>query len=96
MSFIITCVGAKSSYFGVRSGPINIYGLECMGTENSFTECASRPIASNCSHPDVGVFCTGNLPLRQSHIMFDIDCKSIHNFICIVASSNAFDKFSAA
>lgn len=51
---------ATSSYFGVRSGPINLYDLECTGAERNFTECVNKPSASNCSLPDVGVFCTGN------------------------------------
>ena len=52
--------GAMSSYFGVRSGPINLYDLECTGAEHNFTECANKPSDSNCSLPDVGVFCIGN------------------------------------
>ena len=52
--------GAMSSYFGIRSGPINLYDLECTGAEHNFTECANKPSDSNCSLPDVGVFCIGN------------------------------------
>jgi hypothetical protein len=57
---IIIIPGATTSYFDVGSGPINLYDLGCTGAENSFTECANKPSASNCSLPGVGVFCTGN------------------------------------
>ena len=45
--------------FGPGVGPINAYGLNCIGNETSLLNCSSRAVPFFCSHfSDVGVLCT--------------------------------------
>ena len=48
------------SQFGIRSGPLNVYDIECTGTEDNILECNYDQRTSQCSLRDSGVLCTGN------------------------------------
>ena len=67
--------------FGRGVGPINAYGIECVGNETSLLDCSSGVIVPFfCSHfDDAGVLCSRECVLTvHANILMKYTCIYLH------------------
>ena len=68
---------SSEAYSGHGKGPVNVYNLDCSGTENSLSECYwERAVGeSTCYHgEDVGLICSGEYILIYKYTFIYTHC----------------------
>ena len=84
---------SSEAYSGHGKGPVNVYNLDCSGTENSLSECYwERAVGeSTCYHgEDVGLICSGKYIFTYIHLHTHTHTNTLYYFV-----SSAFTELPA-